>query len=226
MPGAESLFGNLVNRDLQRSRKVFEEGAAPGRARFVYNDVRDDAMVQPDCFHILPANIKQERSVRHIFGSRAGMGDRLHHMVFGRKGVGKQLLAISGGAYTKNVQLCAGLAVTVAQCNQSVPCDQKRFAAVGSIKTVQQPAIFAQQHKLGCRTARINAQVPAHRLPGGRLQRGPGGQSMAGLESRFFFCGCKVQRAVLGVVGWPVLKPGQKVTGRKRRALVFPQVAG
>ena len=76
---------DLRHRDLQRGSEVFQEGTAAGGTCLVDENVRDDAVVEPDGLHVLAADIEKKRDVRHVLERGSRMGNRLDDMVFGGK---------------------------------------------------------------------------------------------------------------------------------------------
>ena len=200
--------GDFFGGNVQRRGKVLQERTATRRTRLVHHNVGDDAPIQPDGLHILPADVQQEAGSGHILLRCTGMGNSLHCMAFGSERLCKQHLAVSGGAGCQNVQRCAGGPVAVPQCDQGLLGHIQRAALVRGIKRVQQVFLLIHQHKLRGGAAGVNAQIGVHRLPCLRLIRGQHRQAVAvqkGFLFRFVFeerrrrhCGfCRSGRGIL-----------------------------
>ena len=75
-------FTGICSEDAKFSRKE----PHPEEQASLDHDVSDDAVIQPDGFHILSADIQNKGGVGYIFLCRPGMGHRLHNMTFQIKG--------------------------------------------------------------------------------------------------------------------------------------------
>ena len=155
----KGLTCNFLCRNAQTARKIFQEGAAAGGAGFVHYNIGDNAMIQPDCLHILTADIQKEAGISHILCRCSGMGNRLHRVAFCRKSLGKEHLAIARRSRSKNLQVNAFFLIAVPHGKKGLLCHLQRTALIGSIEGIHYILFFIQQDKLGCGASGVNTQI-------------------------------------------------------------------
>ena len=106
--GGKGRLGDLLHRNTQRGGKIFQEGAAAGGAGFVDHNICDDAMIDPDGFHILTADIENKGSVLDVLRRCFGMCYGLDNMAVCRKRPGKQIFTVAGRTYAVDDDLHTG----------------------------------------------------------------------------------------------------------------------
>ena len=144
---------------MQGGGKVLKEGTAARGAGLIDQDIGDDAVVQPDGFHVLSADIQNEGGVFYVLFCRPGVGHRLHGVVLRLEGFGKELLPVAGGAHCQYIQINVFLFIAVPHLDHGFLGHKKGLSLVGSIEGVQDLLFFIHQHKLGGGAAGVNAKV-------------------------------------------------------------------
>ena len=162
--GGECRPGDSRHGDGQGSGEVLQKRTAPGGAGLIDDDVCDYAMVQPDGFHILSADIQQKRGVPHIAKRCLRVGHRLHHVAFRLHGVMKQHLPVSGGTGCQDLQNRPFGPVSVPECQQSLLRHNQGFSFIIGIEGVQDLFLLAHEDKFGCGASGIDAQICADML--------------------------------------------------------------
>ena len=66
--------------------EIFQERAAPCGTGLINDDVGNNAVFHPYCFHILSADVEDKAGIFYIFGRSQGMSHRFDHMRLGLKG--------------------------------------------------------------------------------------------------------------------------------------------
>ena len=132
---------------MKRRSKIFQERAASGGTCFIYKNVGDDSVFQPDRFHVLTADIQDKGCVLHIFLRGSGMGYRLHRMIFRLKSIGKKLFPIPGGSRRKDMKPQPLLPVAFPHFNQGPFRHIQRNTLIRGVKGVQNFFLLIDQNK-------------------------------------------------------------------------------
>ena len=149
--------------------KILQERAASGRAGLIYQDIGDNAVLQPDGFHVLAADIENKRSVLHIFFRGSRMSHCFHCMVFRLKSVCKKLFPVPGGSRCENMQPESFFPVAVPHFNQGSLRHIQGRAFIWRIKRIQDFLFFINQYKFRCCTSGVNSKVSVYIFSSGRF---------------------------------------------------------
>ena len=101
--GTEGRVGDAVHRDAQRGGELLQKGAAARGAGLVQQHIGDDAVLDPDGFHVLAADVQQEGDVGQVVAGGRGVGHRLNGVVIAAERLAQHHFAVAGGAKTKYV---------------------------------------------------------------------------------------------------------------------------
>ena len=102
--GKQRFFGKLFRRKPKRGGKVFDKRAAAGGAGFVEDDGIHRAILQPDAFHILPADVQHAVYQRIEECGGSGVRDGLHLAVVEAQGGFHQRFSVPGRAGTGDMR--------------------------------------------------------------------------------------------------------------------------
>ena len=178
--GAESRVRDALHRDAQRGGELLQEGAATRGAGLVQQHVGDHAVLDPDGFHVLAADVQQEGDVGQVVAGGRRMGHRLHRVIVPAEGFAQHHLAVAGGAKAQYFQFYAHGAVLFVQFLQAVADHLDGVAPVAGVETVQHGLVLVQQDQLAGGAAGVHPDVDPQGVAGPDVGGLEGGQGVAG----------------------------------------------
>ena len=211
--GTEGRVGDAVHRDAQRGGELLQKGAAARGAGLVQQHIGDDAVLDPDGFHVLAADVQQEGDVGQVVAGGRGVGHRLNGVVIAAERLAQHHFAVAGGAKTEYVQFYAHGGILFVQLLQAVTDHLDGVAAVAGVKAVHHFFVFVQQDQLAGGAAGVHPDVDPQRVAGfegGRFQAGQGVAGPPGVP-----LGVGVEIALC------VVLPGGRGRGRKPLQSLF-----
>ena len=150
---------DLRHRNTHVFREILQEGTAACRAGLIDNDIRDDTVIQPDCLHVLAADIQNKCGVLQIFGAGSGMSHSLDNMRVGPESFCRQKLSVTRGRHALYMQGNTLFGKLFLHLNQALFQDRDGIASVICIERIQNPLFFIHKDKFGRGAAAVDAQI-------------------------------------------------------------------
>ena len=136
--------------------KGLDEGAAPRRTGLVEHDGINGAVLDFEAFDILPADVDDEVHVGVEIQGGLEMGHRLHDAEVNLQGRFEHVLAVARHARPADDDATAAQPIDLFQ---PLLDDLERLAVVGLIMRVEDLVVGRDEHELGRRRARVDAEV-------------------------------------------------------------------
>ena len=158
----EGPFRDLIRGNSHVAGEILQERTASRGAGFVDDYVRDDAVIQPDGFHVLSADIKDKGGILQIFGAGARMGDGLDNVLIRAEGLCGQQFTITrrGHAFYENIDPFPG--VFFIHFQKAALEDRDGVASVIGIIRIQDAVSLIEQDKFGGGAPAVYSQPDTH----------------------------------------------------------------
>ena len=143
-------FGGEIRHTVpHRAGKRFDERAAAGRAGFIQFDILNVSVLHINGFHILPADVQNERHIRVESAGGAEVRQRFHHAHIEPEHRVNQIFAVPRDHRAGDVRRVFARPKQVADFCQPVFHCADGVAVVAGIMAEQHPSVHIGQHQFG-----------------------------------------------------------------------------
>ena len=144
---------------MKRRCKIFQERTASGGAGLIQDNICDDPVIQPDSFHILPANVQDKSSVLYIFSRGPRVSYGLYYMAFCLESLGKKQFPVAGSPGGDDIQLYPFFLIFFSHGDKGFLRHQKRIPFIWRIERIQDIFLLVHENKLCGSASRVNAKI-------------------------------------------------------------------